>query len=402
MVAITGSVGKTTTKELVVAALRRRGRVMATRGSANAPWVLALRVLHARPWHRFLVIEVASGEHGAVADATRLLEPDVAVVLSVARTHTHTLGSLDEIAAEKASLLDGLRPGGAAILNDDDPRVAAMAPPRHARTVRFGSASHCDVRVRDASSRWPARLSLDLEVGGVDLRCDTRLVGTHWQTSVAAAMAVAWACGVPPEDAAAAISEVAPTLARLSPVRLPSGAVLLRDAFNGSVDTLQAALAALREAQGVRRCLVISDYTDLGESFRGRFRLLPSLVEGAVDAVVLVGEHAAYGQRRLLEAGFEEAAITVADGLEHAAAMIRDDFGPGDLVLMRGRSTDHLSRLAVAQFGEIACWKSHCTILTLCDECRLLGADRATLRAAAKGADDGATPGPGDLPATPR
>jgi len=391
-VAITGSVGKTTAKELTAAALASLGRVHRTRGTANSGALIPLTVLRTRPWHRVAVVEVAGASPGRIARATRVLRPHVAVVLTVARTHTDAFATLDDTAAEKASLLAGVPPGGVAILNADDPHVAAMAPPAGVTARRFGTAPGCDVRVADLASAWPERLSLTAERGGETVTCRTRLVGTHWWPSVAAALAVATECGVPLAAAARALATVPPTTGRLSPVAAPSGATLLRDDYNGSVDTLAAALAVLRDARARRRVLLLSDYSDLGQSFRGRFRLLPDLLRDCCDEVVLLGEHAAYGRRRLLEAGLPAEAVGTVATLREATAQLGARYGAGDLLLLRGRSSDHLARLAVAQFGDVGCWRADCRLTTLCDECPWLGADRATLAAAAR--DPGAPSGP--------
>ena len=394
-IAVTGSVGKTTCKDLLAAALATRFRVVKSRGTANSQALIARSLLAARPWHRFAVIEVATGFTGQMRPAARRLRPDIAVVLAIARTHIDKFGSLDAIAADKAELVAALAPGGLAVLNGDDPRVAVMGKDRPLRTVFFGSAPGSQLAASEVTARFPARLSLRASDGQSTVVVRTRLVGTQWTPSVLAALLVARECGVPLADAAAAFTSEEPMVARLKPVLLPSGAVLLRDEYNSSIDSLRVALAVLREASAGRRVLVISDYSDLQESYRGRFRLLPSLVAGAVDDVVLVGEHAEYGRRRLLEAGFPAERIAVAQGLEATAELLRAHTGPGDLVLLRGRATDHISRAAIVQFGSIRCWKPRCTWTTICDECPVLGASRDVLRAAhapwRASADDGAT-----------
>ena len=381
-IAVTGSVGKTTCKDLLAAALATRYRTTKSRGTANSGALVALGILRTMPWHRFAVLEAGTGHTGQMRETARRIRPDIAVVLGVARAHMDKFGSLDAVAADKAELVRALAPGGLAVLAGDDPRVAAMAAAHLGRTLFFGSAAGSRLSPSQVTARFPARLSLRVSDGESSLMVHTRLVGTQWVPSVLAALLVARECGVPLAEAAAAIAETEPMVARLKPVLLPSGAVLLRDDYNSSIDTLRLALGVVRDAACRRRVLMLSDYADLQQSFRGRFRLLPSLVAGAVDDVVLVGEHAEYGRRRLLEAAFPADHITVAIGVEAAATYLRSRTGPGDLVLLRGRATDHLARAAILQFGPITCRRTVCTWTTICDECPLLGASRAVLAAA--------------------
>jgi len=378
VVGITGSVGKTTVKELLVAILRTRGPTHCNYGSVNSGQWLARAVLGIRPWHRYAVIEMSGSKPGRMQQAARVVRPNIAVVTKIARTHTRSLPTLDEAAASKASLLDRLAPGGVAVLNGDDPRVAAMAE-RVAgpgqRVMLFGTSPGLDLRASNVTARWPERLAFTVEHHGTRATVATQLVGAHWLPSALATIAAAMACGVPLDEAAAALRDLQPYTARLQPVRLPSGAVMLRDDFNGSVDSLEVALEVLATASGVRRVLMISDITDLGTNFRHRFRHLASLLPGAADFVVFTGEHAAYGARRLLEAGFPSSAVRAIEDLREATRFATEELRDGDLVLLRGRTTDHISRVFLAQFGEVTCWRSSCDFLCICDDCPLLRAE---------------------------
>src|SRR5690606_19629804 len=160
--------------------------------------------------------------------------------------------------------LDFVRPGGTALLNADDPRVLAMAGRGPGRTVLFGtglfgSGEECAYRASGASSRWPQRLSFTLHAGGAARAIRTRLVGEHWLPPALAALAVGDRLGVDPEAAAAALARTPPFPGRLSPFRVPSGAVFLRDDYNAAVPSVDASLEVLRRARARRRVLVITD-----------------------------------------------------------------------------------------------------------------------------------------------
>lgn len=235
-------------------------------------------ILHVRPWHRFAVLEVGTNRPGKIAPIGRLIRPRVAVITCVVRQHVTGFRDTDETAAEKASLLAGLAPGGVAVINGDDPRVAAMKPPPGCSTLSYGRGESCQCRVVSSRGRWPQRFSLSLRYEGANTTVRTQLLGTHWETSIAAAVAGALACGLRPAQIATAVTGIAPTPGRMQPVDLGRGATLIRDEFNGSFVTLEKALEFLRDARCQRRVLVVSDISDLdNRPARKRALLLLSL-----------------------------------------------------------------------------------------------------------------------------
>ncbi len=243
--AITGSTGKTTAKECLAAILSRRSPVLSTIGNAAGRRGLPRTLLRARRSHRFVVAEVAILKRGIMWRSAALLRPDIVVMLVVNWQHSINFRNPDAIAAEKAKLLDRLPRDGRAVLNRDDARVAAMARPEKFRVSTFGTTPAADVWADDVSGGWPERLEFRVHAGGESQRVRTKLVGTRWVTSVVAAIAAARQCGVSLEEAAGALEDKEPFTARLEPVRLPSGAKLLRDEYNGSMTTLLVGLDIL-------------------------------------------------------------------------------------------------------------------------------------------------------------
>ena len=214
-IAITGSVGKTTTKEVIAAILAGSAEpVIANFASENTLPEIARTMLRVRPSHRFAVFEIAAGgKPGRIASGARLVAPNIAVILSVARTHTHTFPTLESTAREKSALLKYLRPGGVAILNTDDPHVSAMTPPRGAKMVRFGTGADADLRAENTASQWPRRLSFQVtaklpESSATKVQIDSQLVGLHWTSALLAALAIARECGIPLDRAASRIAQV--------------------------------------------------------------------------------------------------------------------------------------------------------------------------------------------------
>ncbi len=375
-IAVTGSLGKTTAKELIAEVLSSQAPTARSFRNQNSGLLLALNVLRARPWSRFAVIEVAGSRPGMMRPAAYLLRPDAAVILPVLRTHTDAFQNLDEHAREKEVLLNYVKRDGFAVLNGDDPRVLAMAKKARCSVVTVGSSPNFDLWASNAVSKWPDRLTFDVtDHIGKHLRVSTRLVGKHWLPSVLAALSTAQRLGIELTVAAEKLALAQPFPGRLQPVALPSGALLLRDDYNASIDTVEAGLKVLEEATAARRWLVMTDLTGLGRQRHRPYRLrfLADRASKTADAVVFIGESAEYGRRRAIRAGIPPRMAHGFQTLLDASTFLASALGPGDLVLLKGRTTDHVARLYFALLGPIKCWKGRCTKRMLCDICWKLG-----------------------------
>jgi UDP-N-acetylmuramoyl-tripeptide--D-alanyl-D-alanine ligase len=371
-IAITGSVGKTTTRNLLAAILcDMPALTLAATKSSNSAKQIARDLLSVRPRHRFVVLEVGTDRPGWIRRSAWLIRPDIAIILSVARTHTNNFPTLDDTAAEKAALLGRLGRKGIAILNVDDERVAAMAANCLARIVRFGCASDADVRATNVSSEWPQRLSFAIKARGVTETVRSQLVGTHWTPSVLAASAAALECGMLLHQVAGLISRVPPTTARMEPAILPSGAVILRDDFNGSLDTFIAAFETLKNAQASRKILVITTVGDSPESWDRRLTRIAVQASTVVDLLILVGEKkdTKRAGKAAVVGGLPPERLHQFEHLRDVSTFLKDTLRFGDLLLLRGLMGDHVARVYHAQLREVACWKDNCGKKTLCDYC---------------------------------
>lgn len=368
-IAITGSLGKTTAKECLAAILATHAPTMKTGGNHNSGLGLCVSILRVRPWHRFAVLEVAGAAPDNMLRGSQLLRPDVAVILNVLRTHTTVFPTLEDHAAEKSRLLDNLRPGGTAIVNGEDPLVAAMANRPGLRVLRFGASPELDFSADGVSARWPARLAFRVHCEGESVDVQTRLVGRHWLNSALAALCTAHQCGVGLHQAAEALGHVEPFPARLQPVTLPMGAIVLRDDYNASIDTLETSCRVLEEAQAQRRLLVIHDFSDSGTNRKNRLRRLAAEAHRVAEVALFIGENAQYGRRRAIDAGMRPDDVHQFPSLKEAAVFLKKELRSGDLMLLKGRTTDHAARIFFAQLGEVGCWKDYCRKTMLCDNC---------------------------------
>lgn len=373
---VAGSVGKTTTKELLAAILQRHAPTARTPGNCNhskfgGPEATLLSV---RPWHRFAVIEAGIERPDDMAAAARLLKPDVALMLDVKRCHTNVFKHVEAIAEEKGRLLEALRPSAIAVINQDNPLVVAMLDRCHAHALAFGRSSDAQIRLLEAHCRWPGRLELSVEAQGERYEIRTRLVGEHWASSVLAALSAAGVCGVPLPEAIRTMETIEPFWARMQPVTLPgSGAVLIRDEWNGSIDTFDAAFAFLAQAQAQRKIIISSDYSDSPAKLRARANRLARRVAAIADMAVFVGEYAARSAATALNEGMRPDQVRSFVSLSAATEFLKQHLRHGDLALLKRQANHHLSRIYLGLLGPVSCNTLSCSRQFLCDRCDQLG-----------------------------
>ena len=377
-IAITGSLGKTTSKDCLAAILAGVAPTSKTVGNDNGRRGLPRTILRVQPWHRYAVVEVGTDSPGKMIRGSLVLRPHVVVVLNVARTHTPAYRDLDHTAREKARLMRFMSRTGLVVLNAGDERVRAMLPARGQRVLYFGTAPDCEVRAENVVSQWPGRLEFTAIHGGESCRVRTQLIGKHWLDSALGAVATARALGVSLEKAAEGLAGVVSYTARLSPWPLENGAVILRDDYNGSVDSFDQAVEVLRDARASRKILVISDCSDFRPKPRRRMYYYADVAREVADMVVFIGERCEQGVERATRQGMTPACARGFHDFAGAAEFLKSELREGDLALIRGQTFHHLGRICYLLEGEISCKRAHCELRILCDDCAQLKFRRAT------------------------
>lgn len=392
-VAITGSCGKTTTKDLAAAILSGwyGGRApdrsgpsspvagVVSRGSDNCGDTVAANVLKVAPSHRYFVQELGAWGSGTLDPALTVVRPTVGVVLNIRRDHLSSFHGLANTQMEKAKVVTTLPALGTAILNADDPRVAEMAGWTQARVVTFGQGPGADFRASDVSARWPDRLTFELSAGGVRRRVATRLLGEHLLGSALAALTIAVTLGVPIDEAIRRVGTVEPPSRRMSPVVLPDGVTFIRDDFKAPSDSLEEAFAFLAKARATRRIAVLGRISDYPGRSRMTYTAAALSARAALDEVVFVGQRAFdLWQRDAASApppaaGVRAGTLTVHRTVREASRDLNGRLRSGDLVLLKGSGpADHLERILFDHVGEVGCWLTDCGRVISCDDCDLL------------------------------
>jgi UDP-N-acetylmuramoyl-tripeptide--D-alanyl-D-alanine ligase len=339
---VTGSEGKTSTKDLLAAVLSSAGPTIATIGSLNNELGVPLTMLRADAATRFLVLEMGARHIGHIAALAGLVAPDIAIVLNVGRAHLGKFGSRAAIAKAKGELVQGLAPGGTAVLNADDPRVVAMRALTDGPVLTFGRAEHADVRVLDLAMDRLARPSFVLRTAGASAPVALPLLGAHQALNASAAAAAGLAAGVPLDVAAAALATASLSKWRLELRDLAGGATLLNDSYNAHPESTLAGLDALAAIEGGRRIAVLGEMLELGDDSEAEHRAVGAYAASRADVVVAVGEAA-----RPIADGAGERAVTLADN-DAAVDWLRVHLAAGDVVLVKASRAARLDEVAAA------------------------------------------------------
>jgi len=338
VVAITGSVGKTTTKEMlrrILEAVLGPGAVHAAPASYNNQWGVPLTLAELPPDAACAVIEIGMNHAGEIAPLAALARPDIAVVTGIEKTHIGLLGSLEAIADEKAALPAALGPGGVAILPRDTPflpRLAARVPPS-CRVITFGEAPLADLRLL-AAERDAGATDVAAAVFGLPIRFALAAAGRHLALDSLAALAAAVSLGLGAETAGRALAGFAalPGRGARRPLRLAAGdAVLLDESYNASPAALRAALAVLAAEPG-RRIAVLGDMLELGRMAADEHVDLAPEVADSADLVFACGPM----MRRLFGCVPKRLQGAWRADAETLAPIVAAALAPGDAVLVKG------------------------------------------------------------------
>jgi UDP-N-acetylmuramoyl-tripeptide--D-alanyl-D-alanine ligase len=293
-VGITGSSGKTSTKDVLGAVLATAGATVVTPGSYNNDIGLPLTVLGADEASRFLVLEMGARGIGHIARLTRIARPRIGVVLNVGSAHLGEFGSADVTATAKSELVQALPPEGTAVLNADDARVHAMAARTRANVLTTGLAPSADVRAEDVQLDDAARARFTLVTRGERHPVTLAVVGAHQVANALSAAGAALAVGMTPAEVAAGLSAAAPVSRwRMEVTTRADGVTVVNDAYNANPESMRAALAALTGMTARRRVAVLGAMGELGPGAAAEHeRLGRDAVAAGVDLLVAVGPDA--------------------------------------------------------------------------------------------------------------
>jgi UDP-N-acetylmuramoyl-tripeptide--D-alanyl-D-alanine ligase len=337
VVAITGSVGKTTTKEFTAALLSRRFRVLKSEGNFNNHLGLALSLLRLEPGDEVAVLEMGMSAAGEIGALTRIAPPDVAVVTNISPVHLQFFDSLEEIARAKKEVLDGAKPGATAVLNADDPLVMGIAEGFGGRKITFGRGRRADVRVESIEARGYDGFDLGLRYGREHAQTPFLFLNEAAVENLLAAAAVSFSLGLSFDEIRPAIGGLRPCAHRGVLVEAGGGVRVYDDSYNSNPRALEAALKSLAALPAARKVAVLADMLELGATAEELHRRAGKVLAAAGwDVLVAVGPLAAAIADGASAAGMSAAMIHRFADAASAAAAMGGIVRPGDLVLVKG------------------------------------------------------------------
>ncbi|WP_083470071.1 alanine racemase [Herpetosiphon geysericola] len=337
-VAITGSVGKTSTKRAVAQVLASRYAVLRSPRSFNADLGLSVTMaeLEAQQW---AVLEFGADHPGEIRQLCQLFPPEIGIVTNVGSAHFGAFGSQAAIAHEKAAIIQQLPAHGYAILNGDDPLVAVMAEQTHARLLRVGQNAACEIRWSDVTSTvQTTSFTIHIPEHAPE-RIQLSASGVPSVQAATFAIAVGVIAGLSLAEMKAALADLAPAHGRFNPLAGRNGATIIDDTFNAAPESVYAALQTLGSLPARRRIAILGDMAELGSASPHFHQQVGQIAAEHVDLLITKGDQAALAANRAREAsltsGYQINTISVHSAAA-ALAAVPSDLGAGDLVLVKG------------------------------------------------------------------
>ncbi|MDH7512990.1 MAG: UDP-N-acetylmuramoyl-tripeptide--D-alanyl-D-alanine ligase [Clostridiales bacterium] len=337
VVGITGSVGKTTTKEFAASLLARRFNVLKSEGNYNNHIGLALSLLRLNPSYDVAVLEMAMSGRGEIRTLTRIAPPDVSVVINVNPVHLEFLHSLEEIALAKKEILEGTKPGGTAVVNADDPWVRTISQDWKGQKITFGLSPRCDVRATRIRKKGTDGMVIKLHLGREKEEVLFPFVYDDYLYNLLAAVSANHALFLPFDDIIQMIPQLKPFSRRGEIFRLASSIELVDDSYNSNPKALASVLRSLASLPARRRVAVLGDMLELGEKeIEFHIEAGEEVVACGWDVLITVGRLSLHLAESAQAAGLDPCRIFSFASSEEAAARMTSIIQTGDLILVKG------------------------------------------------------------------
>jgi len=348
--AVTGSNGKTTTKEMMASVLGALGPVLKPESSFNNQWGLPLTLFRLGPEHRAAALELGANQPGEIAALARICRPTVGIVTVVASAHTEFFGSLDGVQAEKSALVRAIPPEGAVVLNADDARVLAMREQAAARVLTYGTSAAADVRAVGSAVETREGVRFALAMGAQERSVRLAFAGRHNIVNALAAAGAGHALGLALDQIAAGLEAARPAKGRCV-WRRSGGITILDDTYNANPSSLGTALDTLAAGAGAaRRVVVLGDMLELGAGADAAHREAGRAIAAAgVAELIGVGRHARAAVEAARASGLAESHHTVT--FEDTVVLLLKRLVPGDALLVKGSRGMRMEQVVDALMG---------------------------------------------------
>lgn len=338
VVAITGSSGKTTTKEMIAAIAARSRKILATEGNLNNLIGLPQTLLRIREEHELAVVEMGTNSPGEIARLAVIAAPDIGLITNIGPAHMEGLGSLEAIREEKGALFEVMNGRGTAIINRDDDAIGILERRRRGDRITFGLKSGADITARRVEKARPEGVRFNLVIDGIGVPVRLPVPGQHNVQNALAAGAAAWALGIEREEIAAGLAAFCPVPGRMEFRRLGNGAFVIMDTYNANPASMRESLITL---QGLRKkgrtIAILGDMLELGTQAQELHEGIGSiLVKTGVDRVFLKGPLSRSTAAGAMKKGFPKERIAFFDDPEEVLTSLRSFLKKDDWILIKG------------------------------------------------------------------
>ena len=353
-VAVTGSVGKTTTKDMIAAVLSARYKVLKTEGNFNNDIGLPLTIMRLERSHEVAVLEMGMDHAGEIDYLSELVEPDVAVITNIGDAHIENLGSREGIFAAKCEIFGHLKEDGLAVLSGDDEMLSTLRGKLSHKAVFVGSGEGMDYTAYDMDTDGATHMECKVKTPVTQFHADIPALGGHMIYPTLMAAAVAEHFGLGADEIMRGIRAFLPTKMRMNVIRCGSDIVILNDAYNANPQSMRAAAAVLKDARGRRRVAVVGDMKELGpNSTLFHTAVGGYFAEAGIERLIAVGDHARYMAEGAKEKGMENAAYF--PSIEEAHEALLRELRPGTTILVkasRSMAFERIVRFLLEYAGE--------------------------------------------------
>lgn len=344
-IALTGSSGKTTTKELIrcaVGACLGAEFVSANEGNLNNHIGVPLSALKVEPFHKAAILELGMNHFGEIARLTQLVSPHIGLITNIGSAHSGNLGGLDGVSKAKGELFENLDATAIALVNLDDLRCVREAEIKaKCKKITFGMSAAADLRLKSAQPLGADMLKLCFAYQGLEVEIELPMTGMHNASNATAALAVACALGLDFKGAALGLQNIKKVKGRLAKHNLANGAILIDDTYNANPESMAAGLEVLaRLGEGRRRIAVLGEMGELGSEAFAMHRSIGELLVSKTDLLFTCGENAKGYIEGAIACGFDKTKITWAKNSQELSQIMTESVGATDVVFVKGsRST---------------------------------------------------------------
>ena len=338
VVALTGSNGKTTTKEMISACLETTFPILKTRENLNNLIGLPLTLLNLTEKERVVILEMGMNVPGEIRRLTEIAEPDVGLITNIQIVHLEGVGSLERVREEKGELFRRMRRDGTILVNQNDPHVIDLASEFSGQKITFGVEKSADVMAKEIRLRGAEGTSFNLILEGEEIEVSLPLLGRHFVPNALSAIAVASLFGIEVKKAKEALERFRPFPMRMEIIHLEGGKTLINDAYNANPRSMELALETLAEIKGKGRAIaVLGDMLELGDFTEEAHRQIGEKVEElSIDLLLTMGEKAPLVVESAVRHGFEPKRTRVMESHSEAISILKEVVQEGDWILIKG------------------------------------------------------------------